>query len=112
MKAILTGFVLPLLIALVLFAGLVVFVFPTGTWLDQRAEAKELEESLVQLTAEQAELRDEISRMRTPAEIERIARRDFGLVFPGEEAYALLPAPPTPLQLPASWPLSILHGQS
>jgi len=112
MRAILTGFVLPLLIALALFAGLVVFVFPTGTWLDQRAEAEELDQSLLELTDEQAELRDEIRRMRTPTEIERIARRDFGLVFPGEEAYALLPAPPAPIEIPPSWPLSILHDQS
>ena len=31
--------------------------------------------------------------LQTDAEIERIARRDLGLVYPGEEAYAILPRP-------------------
>ena len=111
MKRFFTGFVVPLLTAVALFAGLVYFVFPTTTWLDQRAEAAELEETLELLTAEQNLLREDIARMRTPEEIERIARRDFNLVFPGEEAYALLPAPPTPVDIPTSWPFSILYDE-
>ena len=53
----------------------------------------------------------EIARMRTAEEVERIARRDFNLVFPGEEAYALLPAPPAPVSLPTSWPFSLLYHE-
>jgi len=105
------GFILPLMLALVLFAGLVYFVFPTTTWLDQRAEAAEVEEELDALVQEQAELRQEISRMRTDEEVERIARRDFNFVYPGEEAYAVLPAPPAPVALPASWPFNILYAE-
>lgn len=111
MRAVVTGFLLPLLIAMALFAGLVWFVFPTTTWLDQRAEAAELDEALQVLTAEQARLRDDIARMRTDEEVERIARRDFNLVYPGEEAFAVLPAPPAPVDLPGSWPFSILYGE-
>lgn len=112
MKAVFQDFVVPLLVALVLFGALVVFVFPTGTWLDQRAEAAELDAQLDVLTAERHQLREEIARMRTPEEIERIARRDFNLVYPGEEAYAVLPAPPAPLDIPPSWPLSILWSET
>ena len=111
MRAFLSGFVVPLLVASVLFAGLVYFVFPTQTWLEQRAEAAELDESLLRLQAEQAELREDIVRMRTDEEVERIARRDFGWVFPGEEAFALLPAPPAPVSIPGSWPFSVLYGE-
>ena len=111
MRAFVGGFLVPLLVAAALFAGLVYFVFPTQTWLEQRAEASELDESLEQLRAEQAALRADISRMRTPEEVERIARRDFGLVFPGEEAFAMLPAPPAPVDIPGSWPFSILYGE-
>lgn len=111
MRSFLSGVVLPFLVALALFAGLVAFVFPTTTWLDQRAEAAELEETLAVLTAEQIHLREDIARMRTDDEIERIARRDFNLVFPGEEAYALLPAPATPVEIPTSWPFSILYDE-
>ena len=111
MKNVVRGFVLPLLLAGLLFAGLVYFVFPTATWLEQRAEASEVDRTLVELLEEQEGLRADIARMRTDEEVERIARRDFSLVFPGEEAYALLPALPEPVELPASWPFSILFAE-
>ena len=38
------------------------------------------------------------------SEIELLARRDFNLVYPGQETYAILPAPPPPVSLPATWP--------
>ena len=109
MTTLLRGFVLPLLLAVLLFAGLVYFIFPTTTWLDQRTEASEVGQALEELTKEQAQLRIDIARMRTNEEVERIARRDFNLVFPGEEAYALLPAVPSPVSLPTSWPFTILY---
>ena len=108
---VLRGFVLPLMVGLVLFAGLVYFIFPTTTWLDQRAEASDVQENLDELVAEQAVLRLEIARMRTDDEVERIARRDFNFVFPGEEAYAVLQAPPSPVSLPTSWPFNLLYAE-
>jgi len=86
-------------------------MFPTGTWLDQRAEASEVDDELTSLIGEQAQLRYDISRMRTEDEIERIARRDFNYVFPGEEAYAILPAPSAPVEIPTSWPFSLLYEE-
>ena len=109
--SVLRGFVLPLMLALVVFAGLAYFVFPTRDWLLQRAEAAEVDRELVALLQEQADLRSEIARMRTPDEVERIARRDFNFVYPGEEAYAVMPAPPEPVALPASWPFSLLYAE-
>ena len=111
MGRVVQGFVLPLMLAVVLFAGLVYFMFPTATWLDQRAEAAEVEDQLNELLAEQRELRTQISRMRTDEEVERIARRDFNFVHPGEEAYAVLPAPPAPVSLPSSWPFNLLYSE-
>lgn len=108
---VLRGFVLPLMVALVLFAGLVYFIFPTATWLDQRAEASEVQDDLSVLISEQSVLRTEIARMRTDDEVERIARRDFNFVFPGEEAYAVLPPPPSPVSLPTSWPFNLLYAE-
>ena len=108
---VLRGFVLPMMLALVLFAGLVYFIFPTTTWLDQRAEAAEVQVDLDLMLDEQNLLRIEIARMRTDDEVERIARRDFNFVFPGEEAYAVLPAPPAPVALPSSWPFNLLYAE-
>jgi cell division protein FtsB len=61
---------------------------------------------LAEIDATNAELLVSIERLQTDAEIERIARSKYSLVYPGEEAYAILPAPPEPLRLPATWPLS------
>ncbi|MFB0901813.1 MAG: septum formation initiator family protein [Acidimicrobiales bacterium] len=108
---VLRGWHLPLMLALVLFAGLVYFIFPTTTWLDQRAEASEVQEELDALVGEQAELRQEIARMRTDDEVELIARRDFNFVLPGEEAYAILPAQRAPVSLPSSWPFNLLYSE-
>jgi cell division protein FtsB len=81
-------------------------VFPTRTWLDQRATADTRATELAEIDATNAELLVSIERLQTDAEIERIARSEYSLVYPGEEAYAILPAPPEPLRLPATWPLS------
>jgi cell division protein FtsB len=105
------GFVLPLMVAVVVFGGLVYFIFPTTTWLDQRAEAAEVQEDLNELVNEQSVLRTEIARMRTDDEVKRIARRDFNFVFPGEEAYAVLPSPPSPVSLPTTWPFNLLYAE-
>jgi cell division protein FtsB len=81
-------------------------VFPTRTWLDQRSTAEARTEQLAEIDATNAELLVSIQRLQTDEEIERLARADYSLVYPGEEAYAILPAPPEPLRLPPVWPLT------
>ena len=68
-------------------------VVPVRNWVAQRDEITRLEAELAELAASNAALEAEITVLQTDAEIERIARRDFGLVYPGEEAYAILPRP-------------------
>ena len=68
-------------------------VNPVQNWFAQRDEITQLEARLVEVRASNAALQAEIEQLQTDAEIERIARRDLGLVYPGEEAYAIdLPA--------------------
>lgn len=68
-------------------------VKPVQNWFAQRDEITQLEARLVEVQASNAALQADIERLQTDAEIERIARRDLGLVYPGEEAYAInLPA--------------------
>ena len=68
-------------------------VNPVQNWFAQRDEITQLEARLAEVRASNAALQAEIEQLRTDAEIERIARRDLGLVYPGEEAYAIdLPA--------------------
>ncbi len=83
---------------------LAVAVFPTSTYLDQRAETAEAEQRLEVLRAQNDAYEARIARLETVEEIERLAREQYNLVFPGEEAYAVLPAPLPELDLPAVWP--------
>jgi cell division protein FtsB len=87
-----------------LCALLAVTVFPTSTFLEQRSDTAEAQQRLDVLRAQNEAYEDRIDRLETPEEIERIAREQYNLVFPGEEAYAVLPAPLPELDLPALWP--------
>ncbi|HEY9557604.1 MAG TPA: septum formation initiator family protein, partial [Acidimicrobiales bacterium] len=87
---------------------LAVGVFPTRIFLDQRAATSEAEQRLAVLREQNGAYEDRIERLQTDDEIERIAREQYNLVFPGEEAYAVLPAPLPPLDLPEVWPFGPL----
>ena len=88
-----------------LLCGLLAFaVFPTSTFLDQRANTSEAEERLDVLRTQNDAYEARLERLRTDAEIERLAREQYSLVYPGEEAYAVLPAPLPELNLPSLWP--------
>lgn len=79
-------------------------VFPTSTYLDQRADTAEAEQRLAVLQTQNDAYEARIARLQTPEEIERLAREQYNLVRPGEEAYAVLPAPLPELDLPTLWP--------
>ena len=101
----------PLLLAaaaVATIAVLAVSVFPTRTWLDQRAALAETSDQLDALDAERDALTARLRQLDSDAEIELIARSQYGLVLPGEEAYAVLPAPERPLELPTVWPFGKL----
>ena len=56
------------------------------------------------LRDQNAAYEERIERLQTAEEIERLGREQYNLVFPGEEAYAVLPAPLPELDLPTLWP--------
>lgn len=84
---------------------LFVAVFPTRTWLAQRQDLAATEQEVAVLSAQNAEMEARAKRLNTDAEIERLARRDYNLVRPGEEAFAILPSAegpePRPRRAPA-----------
>ena len=93
--ATLRRFLWPVLgLAVVVF--LVAGVFPTRTYLQQRDQIAAAEEKLAVLTAENAKLDARVEQLHTDSEIERLAREQYNLVRPGEEAYAILPGPTDP----------------
>jgi cell division protein FtsB len=84
---------LPTLFLGVVAVVLLTFVFPTGTLLAQRADISQAERDLAALHDQQATLDQRADELTKDSEIERLAREQYNLVRPGEEAYALLPAP-------------------
>lgn len=88
--------------------ALAIGLFPTQTFLDQRADTAEAQERLAVLRAQNEAFEERIERLGSDDEIERLAREQYNLAYPGEEAYAVLPAPLPPLELPSVWPFGPL----
>ncbi|HJR26421.1 MAG TPA: septum formation initiator family protein [Acidimicrobiales bacterium] len=85
-------------------------VFPTRDFLEQRADLGSTQEQLSVLREQNEALEERIEALSTPEEIERLAREQYNLVHPGEEAYSVLPAPLPPVALPSVWPFGPLAG--
>ncbi len=83
---------------------------PARSYLAQRDDISERRGALAEVTARNERLEERLDRLDEPAEIERIARRDYGLVEVGEEAYTVLPPATAGLVLPRSWPFDVLSG--
>lgn len=78
----------------VVFAGITMLaVFPARTYFAQRQDLAAASERVQVLSKENAELSDRVKRLHTDEEIERLAREQYDLVKPGEEAFAILPPP-------------------
>jgi cell division protein FtsB len=87
--------------AVALAGVLFLFVFPTSSWLAQRRERQQVASELRRAAANNQRLERRVRQLRTPEEIERIARAKYNLVRPGEEAFAILPPRPAPATAPA-----------
>ncbi|MBK9180545.1 MAG: septum formation initiator family protein [Acidimicrobiales bacterium] len=92
----------PLLATVVLVGVLFLAVFPTRTFLGQRAAIERAEHQLGVLRGQADELQRRADALDTDAEIERLAREQYSLVRPGEQAFAVLP-PPAVTTPPSYW---------
>lgn len=86
----------PLVGSVVLVGILFLAVFPTRTWLGQRRALQAAEARVEVLDEQNRRLAARVAELKTDEEIERLAREQYQLVKPGEEAYAILPAPAPP----------------
>ena len=80
--------------SVVLVGLLFAFVYPTRTFLDQRADTNKARAQLELLRSENARLAQETKKLKSDSEIERRGRA-YGLVKPGEQPFVIIPAPPT-----------------
>jgi cell division protein FtsL len=88
----LTGRAAALLVAITFLA--ILALVPARQLLDQRGRIAELERRATQLENQNATLRSEVSHLRDPAELERLARECLGMVAPGETALVVPGADP------------------
>jgi cell division protein FtsB len=99
----------PVLLTVVVGAVFGFGVVPTRSYLDRRQQVAAAEARLAQLEQANAQARDERDRLRTDAEVERLAREHYGLVKPGEEAYKIVPPAQPPADIPDVWPFERLN---
>jgi cell division protein FtsB len=84
--------ILALSLASVVLSGvLFLFVLPGRTYLAQQRSLAAAETRFRVLSNENHKLDQQIQHLQTDAEIERLARQQYGLVKPGEQAFAILP---------------------
>jgi cell division protein FtsB len=78
-------------LAVLVVGAVLVGVYPTRTWLRQERAVHGTQRDLDVLREQNQRLQEEAARLQDPAEIERLARAEYNLVRPGEEAYAIIP---------------------
>nr|MDQ6910459.1 septum formation initiator family protein [Actinomycetota bacterium] len=84
------------LVACMAFAGvLFLAAYPARAYLAQNDKRSEMAAQVRTVEAENQQLLERTQKLQTDAEIERLARRDYNLVRPGEEVYAVVPPPTT-----------------
>jgi len=86
--------------ALALVGFLFAFVYPTRTYLDQREQIQHGQNRLDVLQQQTAALERDTERLGGAAEVERIAREQYGLVRPGETPYVIVAPETTPTTVP------------
>jgi cell division protein FtsB len=92
-------------VATVVVIGLLfVVVFPLQAWMRQRNDLHASEHRLEVIHGERVRLQREAAKLQDPREVERIARELYGMVRPGEQAYAVVPGPPTTTTTVATTP--------
>ena len=80
-------------VSLALVAMMFLFVFPTRSYLAQKREVGRAARAVEVLEAQNAVLARQATRLKTRGEIERLAREQFNMVMPGEQAYDVVEEP-------------------
>jgi cell division protein FtsB len=87
---------------LVMFALAATAVYPLRQYVSQQDRIERLEAKQQALAAENARLEAERKRLQDPAYVQQLAKRDFGVVAPGEEAWVVTGTPPASNAAPAA----------
>jgi cell division protein FtsB len=93
-----------------LLAAAAVLAVPARSYWAQRGEVAARESALAEVDRTNDDLQARLDHLEDPAEVQRIARRDYGLVSAGEESYSILPPATAGLVLPQGWPFDRISG--
>ena len=85
-------------------AALLLGVVPFKGWLEQRDRNAALRIEVEEVEAGNRDYENRVDALDTDEEIERLAREEYGLVRPDEEAYAIQPDPAVEAEVPGIWP--------
>jgi cell division protein FtsB len=85
---------------LVIVGAMYLFAYPARTYLAQKQAIAVQERTISVLKAEDSKLAGDSSALQSPATIARIARQEYGLVKPGQQAFMVLPPPGAPVSAP------------
>lgn len=96
------------LVAVPMVGVLLVGVYPLDAWRHQEQELRSATRQLRELEKRRDELREEVRFLRSDEAVELLAREEYGLVRPGEEAYVVVDPPPPSVELPEVWPFDDL----
>jgi cell division protein FtsB len=80
---------------LVMFALAATAVYPLRQYVSQQDRIERLEAKQQALAAENVRLLAERQRLRDPAYLQQLAKRDYHLVAPGEQAWVVTGTPPS-----------------
>ncbi len=92
------------MVVVTLLVAVATVAVPGQAYLDSRDAVGDLYAELRELRSENARLEDRREALGTPEEIERLARSEYDLVYPHEEAYAVLPPPARTPAFFHAWP--------
>ena len=85
---------------LVMFALAANAVYPLRQYVSQRDRIERLQAKQQALAAENARLETERKRLQDPAYVQQLAKRDYHVVSPGEEAWVVTGTPPASATAP------------
>ena len=94
------------IIAVSLFSLMLLGVIPVQEWFEVRDTRDELLVELAKVEELNKSYRISIDALNTDEEIERIARSEYNLVKPHEEAYYVVPLFAEDVKIPGIWPFN------
>ena len=92
------------IIAVSLLSLMLLGIIPVQEWFEVRDTKNDLLLELAEIEELNESYRVSIDALKTDDEIERIARSEYNLVKPHEEAYYVIPISSEDIEIPGIWP--------